>query len=586
VALALAGMISLLWLLGGSTPSAHADPGTLYVAPDGNDANNCDSEANRCATIQRAVDVASLSDVILVATGVYTGVHGHPAPPGYLNPPASGIITQVVYISKTVTIGGGYATTNWTTPYPITQPTTLDAQEQGRVIFITGDISPTIEGLRITDGDAAGLGGEWGDDAGGGVYVISTTSTIRNNQVFNNNADLGGGLCLYKSDATLSGNTVTANTAEYGGGGLFLLYSDATLSGNTVTANEESYADGHGGGLRLWLSDATLSGNTVASNTAGWGGGLYLYKSDATLSGNTVISNTANDDGGGLFLEDSDATLSATLSGNTVISNTADRSGGGLCLYGDATLSGNTFASNTAGDCGGLYLYDSDGTLSGNTVISNTAGWGGGLCLYGDAMLSGNTFAFNTADRSGGGLSLSGDATLSGNTIISNIANDDGGGLYLGESDATLTNTVVTDNQANTAGSGLYIHNSSPRLLHTTIARNSGGDGSGVHVAAGSVALTNTILVSHTVGITVAAGNTATLESTLWYGNATDWALFDADGYHLMEGSEAIDKGVDAGVMTDIDGDSRDSPPDLGADELAGIGTDVYLPIILKNASP
>jgi hypothetical protein len=53
-----------------------------------------------------------------------------------------------------------------------------------------------------------------------------------------------------------------------------------------------------------------------------------------------------------------------------------------------------------------------------------------------------------------------------------------------------------------------------------------------------------------------------------------------------MEGSEAIDKGVDADVDTDIDGDSRDSTPDLGADELAGIGTDVYLPIIMKNASP
>ena len=61
--------------------------------------------------------------------------------------------------------------------------------------------------------------------------------------------------------------------------------------------------------------------------------------------------------------------------------------------------------------------------------------------------------------------------------------------------------------------------------------------------------------------------------------------LFAADGYHLMAGSAAIDKGVDAGVTTDIDGDPRDSNPDLGADEWAG-GTGIYLPIILKNASP
>jgi parallel beta-helix repeat protein len=239
---------------------------------------------------------------------------------------------------------------------------------------------------------------------------------------------------------------------------------------------------------------------------------------------------------------------------------------------------------------GGLYLLDVNraATISGNTVISNTANRGGGLFLdtHSDATLSGNTVSGNTA---------SGTYGL-------------GGGLYLAHySDPTLTNNVVADNQANTAGSGLYIvEGSSPRLLHTTIARNSEGDGIGVYVTNSesdysTVALTNTILVSHTVGITVTAGSTATLESTLWHGNtSTDWGgegtivtgthnyggdpLFDADGYHLMDGSAAIDKGVDAGVTTDIDGDSRDSTPDLGADEFAP-GGDIYLPIIMKNAS-
>jgi fibronectin-binding autotransporter adhesin len=237
---------------------------------------------------------------------------------------------------------------------------------------------------------------------------------------------------------------------------------------------------------------------------------------------------------------------------------------------------------------GGLYLLDVNraATISGNTVISNTANRGGGLFLetHSDATLSGNTVSGNTA---------SGTYGL-------------GGGLYLAHySDPTLTNNVVADNQANTAGSGLYIvEGSSPRLLHTTIARNSGGDGSGVYVTNedsnySTVALTNTILVSHSVGITVTVDNTATLDSTLWHGNTADeggagtivtgthnyWGdpLFDADGYHLMDGSMAIDKGVDAGVTTDIDGDPRPqgSAPDLGADEWAG--QVIYLPIIMKN---
>jgi hypothetical protein len=453
VALALAGMIGLLWLLGGSTPSVHADS-PHYVAPD------CTGIPAPChITIQEAVDAASPGDVIQVATGVYTDVHGLLAPPGYPNPPTSGIITQVVYISKTVTIRGGYTTTNWTTPYPITQPTTLDAQGQGRVIFITSDISPTIEGLHITGGDATGLGGGgyWGGDVGGGVHIISATATISNNWVFSNTA--------------------------YRGGGLF-------LSSDSVT----------------------LSNNTVISNIADFGGGLYLAESDATLSGNTVISNTAVDVGGGLV------------------------------------------------------------------VVGN--------------------------------------ATLSGNIIISNIANL-GGGLILAYTAVTLTNNVVADNRASTAGSGLYIYGASPRLLHTTIARNgsagliadSGGDSSGVYITdAGydvysTVALTNTILVSHSVGISVTGGNTVTVNSILWYSTPVTVSqattatvavqnqypgdpLFATDGYHLMEGSAAIDKGVDAGVMTDIGGDSRDSAPDLGADEFVSEPGKLYLPIILKTQAP
>jgi hypothetical protein len=90
-------------------------------------------------------------------------------------------------------------------------------------------------------------------------------------------------------------------------------------------------------------------------------------------------------------------------------------------------------------------------------------------------------------------------------------------------SDATLINNVVTDNRTSDHGCGLHVWNSSLRLLHTTIAHNTGGDDSGVYIGGGNVALTNTILVSHTVGISVTAGNTATLESTLWNGNTTDW---------------------------------------------------------------
>ena len=149
-------------------------------------------------TIQAAVDDAGCTE-IKVAQGVYTGVQGRPVPAGYPNPPASGLITQVVYISRTVAVRGGYTTTNWTTPYPLTQPTTLDAGGLGRALVVAGAISPTIEGLGLTNGSAAGLGGGLGLEqmaAAGG-----TSSAPRRPQrlpgVQQHRLASGGGLFLY-----------------------------------------------------------------------------------------------------------------------------------------------------------------------------------------------------------------------------------------------------------------------------------------------------------------------------------------------------------------------------------------------------
>jgi hypothetical protein len=436
--------LALLWLLGGSHLVHAQGPdgyGTYYVAL------SCIGVPDPCyTTVQAAVDAADdACDVIKVAAGTYTDVNNY------------GGLAQVVYISKSVTIRGGYTTTNAFAepPDPEANPSTLDAQRQGRVLYITGDISPTIEGLRIAGGDASGLGGgpPGGTDSGGGIYIISATAIISNNQVFSNTATAGGGMLLQFSVATLSHNTILSNTAEFGGG----LVSE--------------------------LSGVTLSSNIVISNTAIWGGGLFLEASPATLNGNIIMSNTAS--------------------------------------YG--------------------------------------------------------------------------------------------GGVVLDHSAAILTNDVIADNRANIRGSGLDIWCSSSRLWHTTIARNSGGDGSGVHVAGSSelgysaVALTDTILASHTVGITVAAGNTATLEATLWgtdtWANDTDWggagvivtgtinawgapAFVDsgAGDYHIGPGSAAIDAGVDVGVTTDVDGELRLGIPDIGADEyVQHTYLPVYLPLIMRK---
>jgi uncharacterized repeat protein (TIGR01451 family) len=449
----------LLALDGDRSRIAHAQGpdgyDTYYVAPSG----DCGGMTPCYATIQAAVDAADdPGDVIKIAAGTYTGINGY------------GGLVQVVYVSKTVTIRGGYTITNWTTPDPEANATTLDAQEQGRVLYITGDIRPTIEGLHITGGEAIGLDdGTWNSQSGGGMYVLTATATISNNWIFSNTAFSGGGLFLLWSDATLIGNTVSSNTGTHSGGGVSLGYSNATLVSNVISSNTTSYG---GGGL------------------------LAADECDATIYGNIIAYNTAHSPFDPYF-----------------------------------------------GNSGGVALVRNRAVLSGNLIAHNSANEGGGIGMF--------------------------------------------------DGDYVLINNVIVNNQASTSGSGLFIDRAFSRLLHTTIAHNTSGDGSGVYISCipdpSNVALTNTILVSHTVGIYVGGCSTVTLEATLW-GNTTDWSgagsittgtvnLWGdpafvnpgAGDFHIGPDSTARDAGVDADVNTDMDGDVRPygSGYDLGADEFA-----------------
>jgi hypothetical protein len=499
-----------------------------YVSPTGVDSGDCSATTAPCRTIQYAVDQSAPGDEVHVAAGVYTDVNQR------------GAQRQVLYLDKSVKVVGGFAAANWGSSDPAAHPTVLDAEGNGRVVTIVGEISPTLQGFSITGGDASGLGGiPQETDAGGGILVISATATIRTNHVFSNTSRVGGGLCLYGSSAVLVDNRVYSNTVV---------------------------SDGAGGGAYVLSSEAELSDNVFAFNRAIRGGGLLLYDSDAQLSNNTIEHNTAIHAGGGLLAQ----TGAPTLLGNSIAFNTSGTMGGGLALFDSpAILANSEVFSNTAEELGGgLYLSASDATISNNIVSHNNA-W-----------------------DSGGGLRMLGSVpSLFSNLFLGNVAQEWGGGLYLTDSDAVLENTLVADNWAGVSGSGAYIGSSSPQWAHSTIVRNSGGDGTGLVITdqmqpSTGVVLTNSIISDHSVGALVTAGSGASFKGVLWHANVTDDVSgagtvvregeitgdprFEADGYHISPGSAALDAGIASLTHSDIDGFHRpyNGVPDLGVDEL------------------
>jgi hypothetical protein len=343
--------MAMLWVLEAQyLPASAAPPGE-----NAQTANSPDDELHVCpsgcpySSIQEAVDAAAGTyPIIKVAAGEYTDVHVRPRHDNT----TTGVVTQVVYITKSLAIEGGYSTSNWTTPYPEINLTMLNARGQGRVFYIAGDIHPTIEGLRVTGGDAAGMGGEKTNptDCGGGIYIWKALATIKNNRVFANTAESGGGIyagdpnfSLNKPGPLLEGNTIISNTAD-SGGGLFLSLSTANVNDNVVHSNDASIK---GGGIKSLFGAPTIQRNIIHANNASSGGGGYFQWGDPTIVNNAFIDNhIAGGEGSGLRNE-----------GSTM------------------RLLHNTFARNTGGDGSGVYVIDLEFGLPTvwmtNTILVN-----------------------------------------------------------------------------------------------------------------------------------------------------------------------------------------------------------------------
>jgi hypothetical protein len=489
-----------------------------YVAADG----DCGGMTPCYDNIQSAVDAANTADEIKVAGGVYTGV----TTIEILNS-ANFTATQIVAITKSITLRGGYNISNWDSSDPVTNETVLDAQGQGRVMVIMGEVSPIVEGFTLTNGNASNLGGHltyaglctplnYPVDGGGGLYISRANATIQNNKI--------------------SGN-IASNTNWSGGGGIMLNCSSALIADNEISLNT-----GNG------------SVSSVANNAMG--GGIFATGMGANwdnvvapvISSNIIQFNVAGGSsslGGGIYVGEN---IAATIANNHITQN-------------DTTL--DAISGNGSG--GGIYarfIGNQLLTITGNTILSNQTGsaflgFGGGIHLYyvNDFLLVNNIVATNRANGAGTAMYIrnrqAGDVTghLLHNTIYGNFGANQalyfggepfpGGSTHVGT--ISLTNNIIAGH--NTA----YRVFTSPDLTMNVEDSHTLWDGNGAYEEiigdGSSVNITNRLI-----------GN----PGLIGFGN-----------YRLTSASAAINAGIDTGLNSDIDGDLRPIGPavDIGADE-------------------
>lgn len=480
---------------------------TRYVS---NTSPTCGGRAPCYATIQAAVNAAADGDEIRVAAGTYSGV----APVVV----ATNTYTQVVAITKTLTLAGGYTNANWTTPDPAANVTTIDAGRNGRGVSIigTGTQAVTITGFTITGGDYTGMG----NPAGVGNQVCARTG-----------GDCGGGLFAYRvrlfvSRCVITDNISSRNATYSDGGGAYFwsLLAGSRIENTDFISNTTVPSLGAGGGARVTFgSGIAFRGCRFQDNSSGdEGGGLQLFQP----SGETVIQDT-------------------TFARNKV---TGSEGGGGIAARGVPSfrLDRVTLRENQA------YTY--------GAAMYVLAQWRSTVTLT-NVLMFGNSLRTKIAADTGSVLELGSAGTGPGTGLDFHaahltVANNQTSAILRVEAPmdspvtATLTNTLIVS--ASKAFVGAEMSTGEVTIRHTKTMRQ--------YVPAVHA---------------IEAGTPTFQENSPVTGNP----MLDAT-YHLMKGSDAINAGVDAGVTRDIDYNRRPigSAPDIGADEY---GLFRYLPVLM-----
>jgi hypothetical protein len=341
-------------------------------------------------TIGEAMAEAGYGDTILVAPGMYLE-HGIAVRNGvYLTSEAGPEETRIkadslgrVFFCEDLdhtTVIEGFTIREGSPVYP--------DSFGGGILCVNS--SPTIRGNIITSNTA--LFAAEGAKSGGGIACVGGSPTIVDNEIRWNEAfDFGAGIYVGAGSTPLiEQNSIHGNHVMHSGGGIAIVESCPTLRENILSRNAAML----GAGVSITRSDSVLiECNDFAENInpVDRGGGIAITEnSSSLLILNEFFANSA-DEGAGLY---SDPSSSIKIVGSAFTDNRAGLRGGAIFSLGNLFVERSRIARNSAGDstggvvCAGgnrihlCHIYDNEGFAVYNWVparnsIDATRNWWG-----------------------------------------------------------------------------------------------------------------------------------------------------------------------------------------------------------------
>jgi hypothetical protein len=441
---------------------------------------------------------------------------------------------EVILLTKNISLYGGWA---GTTAYPLvrdpdTYKAVIDGQNARRGISILGGsvnpLSPSINGLWITNGNASGLTTSCEGNAGtpsgcgGGIFINNASPYIQSNYIYANTASKGG----------------ASNHSGYGGGIYARVCGGSRITGNQIYNNlADDTHQGVGGGvsLRYCTADTEIDHNKIFNNSAGiypehgFGAGMQLSNDLSYIHDNSLIGNGVQD-AGRVY-------------------------GAGIHLwYGSPTIVNNLISENQGDEA--VYIgYGDNANFSGNRLFNNQTTVGVRLvnsnrtetnCTPSNMLLVANNFI---SHPTGTGLYLVGGGIygLCAYILYNSIDGGSTGIIYDGVITADLENNITSNHSS--IGIDTTLLTSVPTVYHTLFYNNGANGYTG---------------------------------SDPVYGNPR-YIRPSEGNLHIWCTSAARDAGALLWVVdVDIDGQIRPvySGVDIGADECTPL---FYLPLLNRN---